>query len=106
MPNVYQERFFGLEQLTFNAGNDQYQFVDTTGTRIVFNGFAVQNPANLTQGMYQRGAMKSVTDADGNAITVTQYDTLGQHDPGDAKATTFSPTPTRRRATPPSCSPA
>ncbi len=75
-PNTYKERFFGLEQLTF-LGNNQYQFVDTTGTRIVFNGFAVQNPANLTQGMYQRGAMKSVTDADGNTITVTQYDTLG-----------------------------
>ena len=76
-PNVYKERFFGLEQLTYDSANDQYQFVDTTGTRIVFNGFTIQDENDPAQGMYERGAMKSVTDADGNTITVTQYDSLG-----------------------------
>ena len=75
--NTYQERFVGLEQLTYDSANDQYQFVDTTGTRIVFNGFAIQDDNDPAKGMYERGAMKSVTDANGNTITVTQYDTLG-----------------------------
>jgi YD repeat-containing protein len=75
--NVYKERFFGLEQLTFNSASGQYTFVDTTGTQIVFNGFAIQNDNDPAQGMYERGAMKSVTDADGNTMTVTKYDYLG-----------------------------
>ena len=76
-PNVYQERFFGLEQLTLNAAANQYTFTDTTGTQIVFNAFTVQDPGNPAAGMYERGAMLSATDVYGNVIKVTSYDMLG-----------------------------
>ena len=74
---VYKERFFGLEQLTYDASTDEYQFVDTTGMQIVFNGFTIQNDDDPAEGMYERGAMMSVTDADNNTIIVTGYDWLG-----------------------------
>ena len=74
---VYQERFFGLEKLTYDSTNKQYQFVDTTGRRIVFNDFTIQDDTDPTKGMYERGAMESVTDANGNTITVTGHDELG-----------------------------
>jgi autotransporter-associated beta strand protein len=74
---VFTERFFGQEQLIYNRGSDKYTFTDTTGTQFVFNGFTIQDPNNPSLGKYQRGAIKSITDAYGNTITVGGYDRLG-----------------------------
>ena len=73
----YQERFFGQEQLTYDSTGKKYTFTDTTGTRIVFNDFTIQNYNDASVGMYKRGSMISVTDAYSNAITATAWDTLG-----------------------------
>jgi autotransporter-associated beta strand protein/YD repeat-containing protein len=75
--NAYKERFFGLEDLTYDSSNDQYQFADTTGTKIVFNGFKYQDYSDPSVGMYKRGAMLSVTDSNNNAVTATAWDDLG-----------------------------
>ena len=81
--NVYQERFFGLEQLTFKSANDQYQFVDTTGTRIVFNGFAIAERRQPAQGMYRAGRHAVGDRRRRQHDHRDQVRFPGQHDPGD-----------------------
>ena len=78
-PNTYKERFFGLETLSYDASNHQYVLADTTGTRIAFNDFTIQDPDDPILGMYKRGGFKGLTDADGNQVTVpaSGYDVLG-----------------------------
>jgi YD repeat-containing protein len=75
--STYTARFGTLERMTYDSGADLYTLTDTTGARIVFNGFSVKNPQDLSRGMYQRGAFKAYVSAGGSGAVATAYTDLG-----------------------------
>src|SRR5262249_25400915 len=71
MGSGYQDRFFQQDVLTHDDTSHTFQFVDTTGDKIVFRDFSSANPTS------QQGQFVSLTDPAGNVTAVTSTNSDG-----------------------------
>ena len=68
----YTPRHYSQNSLTYDAMTGEYTFISSAGSKLVFSDFSTLLP------VYQRGAMNSVTDPNGNVTTITSRTTDGK----------------------------
>jgi RHS repeat-associated protein len=68
----YTPRDHSQDTLTENTTTKEFTLVTPTGAKVVFNNF------DASLGTYQKGQVKSITDPNGNTLTVTSRDGSGR----------------------------
>ncbi len=70
--SVYTARDYSKDTLTQNVGTKEFTLVTSGGSKLVFNNF------DASLATYQKGQLKSVTDANGNVTSITSRTTDGK----------------------------